>query len=176
MHFLARFIVLLQIILKIHLCIWYVEANFFEFDNPGFSIDSRFRKNVFLPSFYIFHHRKSLMKTPIECLEIQKKCWENRTNTKKKSIIKLKAQVKKIKNHINILSESNTFHIKSKAIKMLSCKSFATLLDPPLVQFIRIYFLSNSLGLSLTRYYFQKVGKSEHDLLKKSDKKRYTVI
>ena len=30
------------------------------------------------------------------------------------------------------LSESNTFHIKSKAIKMLSCKSIATLLDPPL--------------------------------------------
>ena len=30
------------------------------------------------------------------------------------------------------LSESNTFHIKSKAMKMLSCKNFATLLDPPL--------------------------------------------
>ena len=30
------------------------------------------------------------------------------------------------------LSESNTFHIKSKAIKMLSCKRFATLPDPPL--------------------------------------------
>ena len=30
------------------------------------------------------------------------------------------------------LSESNTFHIKAKAIKILSCKNFATLLDPPL--------------------------------------------
>ena len=30
------------------------------------------------------------------------------------------------------LSESNTFHIKSKAIKMHACKNFATLLDPPL--------------------------------------------
>ena len=30
------------------------------------------------------------------------------------------------------LSESNTSHIKSKAIKMLSCKNFATHLDPPL--------------------------------------------
>ena len=29
------------------------------------------------------------------------------------------------------LSESDTFHIKSKIIKMLSCKNFATLLDPP---------------------------------------------
>ena len=27
------------------------------------------------------------------------------------------------------LSESNTFYIKSKTIKMLSCKNFATLLD-----------------------------------------------
>ena len=30
--------------------------------------------------------------------------------------------------------ESNTFHIESKVIKMLSCKSFATLLDPPLIR------------------------------------------
>ena len=29
-----------------------------------------------------------------------------------------------------LLWESNTFHIKSKSIKMLSCKDFATLLDP----------------------------------------------
>ena len=30
------------------------------------------------------------------------------------------------------LTESNTLHIKSKAIKMLSCKNFATLLNSPL--------------------------------------------
>ena len=30
------------------------------------------------------------------------------------------------------VSESNTFHIKSKAITVLSCKNFATLHDPPL--------------------------------------------
>ena len=30
------------------------------------------------------------------------------------------------------ISESHSFHIKSKAIKMLSCTNFATLLDPPL--------------------------------------------
>ena len=30
-----------------------------------------------------------------------------------------------------ILSKSNTFHGKAKAIKMLSCKKFATLLDTP---------------------------------------------
>ena len=30
------------------------------------------------------------------------------------------------------LLESNTFHIKSKALEMLSCKSFATLLFPSL--------------------------------------------
>ena len=34
-----------------------------------------------------------------------------------------------------ILSESNTFHINSKAIQMLSCKYFATFLDPPLLYF-----------------------------------------
>ena len=33
---------------------------------------------------------------------------------------------------VKFLSESNTFHIKSNAIKMLSCKNFATLLDPSL--------------------------------------------
>ena len=32
------------------------------------------------------------------------------------------------------LLESNTFHIKSKPIKILSCKDFATLLDPPLYE------------------------------------------
>ena len=31
-----------------------------------------------------------------------------------------------------LISESNTFHIKSKAIKVLKAKNFATLLDPPL--------------------------------------------
>ena len=31
------------------------------------------------------------------------------------------------------LSKSITFHIKSKATKMLSCKNFATLIDPPLI-------------------------------------------
>ena len=39
------------------------------------------------------------------------------------------------------LSESySTFHIKSKAIKMLSCKNFATLLDPPLKESFRRLF------------------------------------
>ena len=48
------------------------------------------------------------------------------------------------------LSESNTFHIKSKAIKMLSCKKFATLLGSPM----RI--LSSSL------IYFMSMGKGCH--------------
>ena len=43
------------------------------------------------------------------------------------------------------LSESNTFHIKSKAIKMLSCKNFATLLDPPLKFQVKITNLEASV-------------------------------
>ena len=38
------------------------------------------------------------------------------------------------------LSESNTFHIKSKSINMLSRKNVTTLLDPPL--FCHIFFTS----------------------------------
>ena len=33
----------------------------------------------------------------------------------------------------DLYPERNTFHIRSKAIKMLSCKNFSTLLDPPLM-------------------------------------------
>ena len=36
------------------------------------------------------------------------------------------------------LSGSNTFHSKSKAIKMLSCKNLSTLLDPPLSR-VKVY-------------------------------------
>ena len=34
---------------------------------------------------------------------------------------------------VKFISESNNFHIKSKVIKILSCKQFAALLDPPLL-------------------------------------------
>ena len=36
------------------------------------------------------------------------------------------------------LSESNSFHIKSKAVKMLSCKDSSTLLDPPLIVYLTL--------------------------------------
>ena len=35
---------------------------------------------------------------------------------------------------VKFLEESNSFHIKSKVIKMLSCKNVAALLDPPLAR------------------------------------------
>ena len=39
---------------------------------------------------------------------------------------------RRIQKVAKFILESHTFHTKSKAIKILTCKNFATLLDPPL--------------------------------------------
>ena len=69
-------------------------------------------------------------------------CWKVNMNKQFKTIfIIIKWNVNKFihrggsRRVAKFLSESNTFHIKSKAIKMLSCRNFATLLDLPLMHF-----------------------------------------
>ena len=60
------------------------------------------------------------------------------------NIIQKWAEVDLEKGVAKFLAESNTLHIKSKAIKMLSCKNFATLLNPPLmrINLILFFFIS----------------------------------
>ena len=58
--------------------------------------------------------------------------------------------------------ESNTFHIMSKAIKMLSCINFATLLDLP--EYIYLYQTKHSYRITAK----VKYG-GEHSLLRKEE-------
>ena len=50
-----------------------------------------------------------------------------------------------------ILSESNTFHIKARAIKMLSCKNFATLIYIHLCICVETFFLLTSFIFAFTK-------------------------
>ena len=105
---------------------WQVDANKTKLENVADT-----KKELLAVKFELsrLKEEKECVAEKLETLERKNYELESECNMLRRD--KSNVEVEKSKVRVQFLSESNTFHIKLKAIKMLSCKNLATLANPP---------------------------------------------